>query len=238
MSTSDGMGARRPLRLAGYALLGLAVVAALVGMLVVFTGGEPDLADGRPTAGSVPGGESATPSAAQTPSASSGTPAPPSGATTAPNPAGPPPAGPPPAGPPPAGPPPAGPGPAHPNPAGPAPAPARPGAGPAGPGAVGPVAAHQQSRGELRVYNNSTIQGLAARAADDLTAAGWMVVDVGNYPGGRIWTTTVYYQNSGDQRAIAEEIGAKFGMRVEPRFAGIEDATPGLIVIVTNDYGT
>ena len=30
--------------------------------------------------------------------------------------------------------------------------------------------------------------------------------------------------------------GSQFGLRVEPRFAGIDDATPGLIVIVTNDY--
>lgn len=35
---------------------------------------------------------------------------------------------------------------------------------------------------EVRVYNNSTIRGLAARVARDLTAAGWTVVDVGNYP--------------------------------------------------------
>ncbi|HXT46154.1 MAG TPA: LytR C-terminal domain-containing protein [Pseudonocardiaceae bacterium] len=94
------------------------------------------------------------------------------------------------------------------------------------------------SRGEVRIYNNSTIRGLAARAARDLSAAGWTVVEVGNYPWGIIPTTTVYYQEDTDQRAGAEAIASEFGMRAEPRFPGIANASPGLIVIVTNDYRT
>jgi len=93
------------------------------------------------------------------------------------------------------------------------------------------------SRGQVRVYNNSTIRGLAARVADDLSAAGWMVVEVGNYARGTIPTTTVYYQEGTDQRADAEAIAAEFGMRVQPRFPGISNAGPGIVVIVTNDYG-
>jgi type IV secretory pathway VirB10-like protein len=92
------------------------------------------------------------------------------------------------------------------------------------------------NRGEVRVYNNSTIRGLAARAAEDLTAAGWTVVEVGNYAQGAIPTTTAYYQEGIDQRDDAEALGAEFGMRVEPRFPGIANAGSGLIVIVTNDY--
>jgi hypothetical protein len=91
-------------------------------------------------------------------------------------------------------------------------------------------------RGKVRVYNNSTIRGLAARAARDLSAAGWTVVEVGNYARGTIPTTTAYYQEGTDQRADAEALGAQFGMRVEPRFPGIANASPGLVVIVTNDY--
>jgi hypothetical protein len=86
------------------------------------------------------------------------------------------------------------------------------------------------------VYNNSTIRGLAARTARDLSAAGWTVVEVGNYARGTIPTTTAYYQEGTDQRADAEALGAQFGMRVEPRFPGIANASPGLVVIVTNDY--
>ena len=95
------------------------------------------------------------------------------------------------------------------------------------------AAPHRRPR---RVYNNSTIRGLAARAAGDLTAQGWTVTDVGNYPCGTIPTATVYYQEGTDQRADAETIGAELGMRVMPRFPGIAHASPGLIVIVTKDY--
>jgi hypothetical protein len=117
---------------------------------------------------------------------------------------------------------------------------------PAAPGTAPPAAAgdasapvggeSSASKGEVRVYNNSTIHGLAARAARDLAAAGWTVVEVGNYPWGTIPTTTVYYQEGTPEQAAAEEIGAQFGMRVEPRFAGIARAKPGLIIIVTRDY--
>ena len=92
------------------------------------------------------------------------------------------------------------------------------------------------NRSAVRVYNNSTIHGLAARAAGDLTAAGWTVVEVGNYARGTIPTTTVYYQEDADQRAAAEAIATEFKMRIEPRFPGISSAGPGIIVIVTNDY--
>lgn len=94
------------------------------------------------------------------------------------------------------------------------------------------------SRSAVRVYNNSTVHGLAARAAHDLTAAGWTVVEVGNYARSTILTTTVYYQEGTDQQASAQALGAQFRMRVEPRFPGIVNSGPGLIVIVTSDYAS
>jgi ABC-type transport system substrate-binding protein len=111
-----------------------------------------------------------------------------------------------------------------------------PPAAPSGAGGAMPAGENQVSRGEVRIYNNGTIRGLAARAARDLSAAGWTVVEVGNFARGTIPTTTVYYQDGTDQRAIAEAIAAQFGMRVEPRFPGISSAGSGVIVIVTNDY--
>jgi hypothetical protein len=87
------------------------------------------------------------------------------------------------------------------------------------------------------VYNNSKIKGLAAKAANDLRADGWQVTDVSNYPYGTIPTTTVYYRPGTDEEAAAKAIAATFDMKVEPRFEGIQDSPPGVIVIVTNDYG-
>ncbi|MBV9141748.1 MAG: LytR C-terminal domain-containing protein [Pseudonocardiales bacterium] len=98
--------------------------------------------------------------------------------------------------------------------------------------------ANGPSRGEVRVYNNGTVRGLAGRAARDLTAAGWTVVEIGNYARGRIPTTTAYYQEGTDQLAAAQALGAQFGMRVEPRFPGIAGVGPGLVVIITNDYAS
>ena len=88
----------------------------------------------------------------------------------------------------------------------------------------------------VRVYNNSTVTGLAARAADDFRADGWQVAQVANYPAGIIATSTVYYRPGTAEQTAASSLGSQFGLRVEPRFSGIDDATPGLIVIVTNDY--
>lgn len=89
----------------------------------------------------------------------------------------------------------------------------------------------------VRVMNNSKIKGLAAKAADDLRADGWNVTETGNYSAGIIPTTTVYYRPGTEEEAAARAIGETFGMRVSERFEGIKDASPGVIVIVTNDYG-
>lgn len=88
----------------------------------------------------------------------------------------------------------------------------------------------------LRVYNNSTITGLAARAADDFRTNGWPVNAVSNYPYGTISTSTVYYRPGTAEQAAATTLGTAFGLRVQQRFTGLDDATPGVIVIVTNDY--
>jgi LytR cell envelope-related transcriptional attenuator len=89
----------------------------------------------------------------------------------------------------------------------------------------------------VRVYNNSTIKGLAARAGADFTGAGWQVEVTGNYPKGTIPTSTVYFRAGTPEEAAAVVLGNRFDLRIEPRFPGIDPASPGLIVIVTNDYG-
>jgi hypothetical protein len=92
------------------------------------------------------------------------------------------------------------------------------------------------ARSPLRVYNNSLITGLAAQAADDFRAAGWTVTEIGGFPGSTIPTSTAYYRPGTEEEAAAQEIGRAFNLRVEPRFPAIEQATPGVIVIVTREY--
>ncbi len=198
MSNPNGIGASRRLWIAGLVLLGIAVIAVLIGVVVMATRGE------QPSAAAPP---AVTPTPDSRPST---IPYPPTATSS------------------------------------PAAAPIVPPLGPPDAAEGAPVSDEGssdqgRSRGEVRVYNNSTIRGLAARAADDLTAAGWTVIEVGNYAQGTIPTTTVYYQTvdyqeDTGQRDDAEAIGSEFGVRVEPRFPGIANASPGLIVIVTNDY--
>jgi hypothetical protein len=85
------------------------------------------------------------------------------------------------------------------------------------------------------VYNNSLIQGLAAKAKTDFEAAGWTVTDISGYPGA-IPHSTVYFRPGTPEEGAAQELGREFGLRVEPRFPGISQSSDGVIVIVTEDY--
>jgi hypothetical protein len=88
----------------------------------------------------------------------------------------------------------------------------------------------------VRVYNNSKIKNLAATAGAEIAAAGFNVVEIGSYSSGIIPVSTVYYSPLPGEHQIANEIGHDFNLRVEPRFAGIADASPGVIVIVTKNF--
>lgn len=185
----------RPGRVAGLALLGIAAVALVIGVISLFGGngdGQADSGNGDQPPATSETSETGEPTGSQT--------APPGGSTTAPAP---------------------------------------PTTTTAPPGqtttTTSPTPGPEKSV-PVRVYNNSTIKGLAAEAAEDLAAAGWTVAEVGNYSAGRIPTTTVYYTPGTAEEAAARALGEEFGMRVEDRFAGIRDANPGVIVIVTNDY--
>jgi hypothetical protein len=88
----------------------------------------------------------------------------------------------------------------------------------------------------VRVYNNGTIPHLAEQAANDFRSAGYTVPTVGNYSQGIIATTTVYYRPGTAEEAEANAMAQAFHMRSMPRFDGIQQADPGVIVIITNDY--
>jgi hypothetical protein len=202
-------GLSRPLKAAGLALIGLAIVAAVIGGVTVLNNGGSNDNTAAPTTSPAPPPESSvtpppspslSPSPSPSPSASSqppppGTPPSSAPAGTSPTQGGQPPAG------------------------------GQPG--------------DQQASAKwvvVRVYNNSLIKGLAERAAADFRNAGWNVADVSNYPQGIIPETTAYFRPGTDEETAARALAAQFGMRAEPRFEGIQDSSPGVIVIVTNNY--
>ncbi|MGW5720637.1 LytR C-terminal domain-containing protein [Amycolatopsis sp. NPDC003865] len=203
MSVFSGMS--RPMKAAGVALVGVAIIAAVIGGISALSGDN----------GSNEAGPSGTPTQ---PGTSGGTSAPPATSSTATPPSNPTSASPTP-------------------PASTTPAPGgQPTQGqPGQPGRPG----DQQASNKwvtVRVFNNSTIKGLADRAAEDFRGGGWNVNEVSNYSQGIIPTTTAYYRPGTDEEAAAKQLAQEFGIKAEPRFPGIESASPGVIVIVTKEY--
>ncbi|MFF0817355.1 LytR C-terminal domain-containing protein [Rhodococcus sp. NPDC003318] len=87
----------------------------------------------------------------------------------------------------------------------------------------------------VRVFNNSTVSGLAAETASTLESGGWTVSETGNYSTGNVSRTTVYYSaGSAAEKQAAQEIADELGIVSEQRFSGIATASPGVIVIVTS----
>ena len=107
---------------------------------------------------------------------------------------------------------------------------------PTGPSATPPQTA--AARAPLTVLNNSTIRGLADRAAGQVQNRGWQVAQVGNFAG-RLATTTVYY-TPGDSagQAAANELAREFPQvdQVLPRYAGLPPTPAGIVLVVTKDW--
>ena len=177
MTSPESASPSRPAKAAGFALLGVAAVALVIGVVSLFSGGAPD-------APPVAEGSSAAPPVATTSEQASSEQPPASSAAVPPPPVG------------------------------------QPGV----------------AKTPVRIYNNSTITGLASKASDEVRASGWTVEGTGNYSGGTIPTTTVYFRPGTAADASAKELAAVLRARVEPRFDGIQSSAPGIILIVTNDY--
>jgi hypothetical protein len=200
MTSPESPSSSHPARAAGFALLGVALIALVIGVATLFTGGDSGTNNAEGT--STPPGPStpaSTPGPASSTEAPAGSTAPPATTTTTTPPAT-------------STPPPAA-GTTTPPP-------------PVTPAAKPPV----------RIYNNSTIAGLAARASDDVKRSGWEVAETGNYSQGQIPTTTVYFRPGTEEEASAKQLASVMQARVEERFDGIQTAHAGIIVIVTNDY--
>jgi hypothetical protein len=196
MTSPESASPSRPAKAAGFALLGVAAVALVIGVVSLFSSGgseTPPVAEGSSTAPPVATTSSQAaseqPPASTPPSSAAGTT---TGSPTVPTSSA-------------AVPPP-------------------------------PVTQPGTAKAPVRIYNNSTITGLASKASDEVRANGWTVEGTGNYSGGTIPTTTVYFRPGTDEEASAKELASVLRARVEPRFDGIQSSAPGIILIVTNDY--
>ena len=109
------------------------------------------------------------------------------------------------------------------------------GAGTAGAGAAGAAGASTSAGDKSAVtvhgLNNSTIQGLAAKAKEQLTSQGYRVGQVGNYSRSVVPQNTVYYTDNEQQaRELAEKVGGVAQQR--PADLPAETAGPGSLVVV------
>jgi hypothetical protein len=207
MSSPDSPSSSHPARAAGFALIGVALVALVIGVFTLFSGGDDGDRTATGTSSSQPPavGTSESTSAPASPPASAEPPASTAPQTTTTTTTATPP-------------------------------PATSTAAPTGAATPPPNGQPTAAKPPVRVYNNSTISGLAAKATDDVKRSGWDVAETGNYSQGQIPTTTVYYRPGTDEEESAKALGAIMQARVEARFDGIEAAHAGIIVIVTNDY--
>jgi LytR cell envelope-related transcriptional attenuator len=89
------------------------------------------------------------------------------------------------------------------------------------------------TQAEVRVYNISSKEGVAARTKDQLASAGFKVTDVGNLTLPEVSATTVYYTDADDEHATADAVGQKLGAPVQPRIPALNGQPPGVIVLVT-----
>lgn len=89
------------------------------------------------------------------------------------------------------------------------------------------------NQAEVRVYNISNKEGVAARTKDQLTSAGFKVTDVGNLPLSDVAVTTVYYTDADGEHATADAVGKNLGAPVQPRIPELGNQPPGVIVLVT-----
>jgi hypothetical protein len=88
------------------------------------------------------------------------------------------------------------------------------------------------NQAEVRVYNISSQEGVAARTRDQLTAAGFKVTEVGNLPVPDVKVTTVYYSDAEGEHATADAVGQKLQAPVEARIPALANQPPGVIVLV------
>lgn len=94
------------------------------------------------------------------------------------------------------------------------------------------------ARAPLTVLNNSTVAGLADRAAADAQRRGWSVAQVGNFAG-RLPVSTAYYTpgDAASERA-ARQLAVEFPQvgQVLPRYAGLPPTPAGVVLVVTRDW--
>lgn len=106
----------------------------------------------------------------------------------------------------------------------PAPAPQPPAPAPTGPAP------------KVFALNNSTVQGLANRVADQLKTAGFSDVESGNFPEAILPKSVVFFTaGNPNEEATARRIADQLKITAEPRIDALKDRPAGVILVITGD---
>jgi hypothetical protein len=112
---------------------------------------------------------------------------------------------------------------------------------PAGSSSAAPRNGDSQSTAQVKtvpliVLNNTTVQGLAQRAAQRFESGGWTVTSYDNYQNDILSTCAYYDPSVPGAQAAAEALQQQYPMikRVKPRFTDLP-AGP-IVVVLTPDY--
>ncbi|WP_084170782.1 LytR C-terminal domain-containing protein [Corynebacterium freiburgense] len=101
-----------------------------------------------------------------------------------------------------------------------------------------PVSGNEvQSGGEpIHVLNNSTIQGLGQRVADEVGKHNFDVAEVGNHSETTFPSSVVYFTQGKDkEEKTARALADKLGITAAPRGSELENAPTGVVLVVTQD---
>jgi hypothetical protein len=102
------------------------------------------------------------------------------------------------------------------------------------------AAAPETARAPVTVLNATGISGLAADVAEAIGAGGWESPGVGQYQGGDVAVTTVYFTDGDEaQRAAALALIQQYPQIEGPvaRFFDVPDvAAPGLVLVTTGEW--
>ncbi|SKX67947.1 Putative tuberculin related peptide [Mycobacteroides abscessus subsp. massiliense] len=82
------------------------------------------------------------------------------------------------------------------------------------------------------MYNTTSVPDLARGAADQVTAAGWKVAEVGNLPMPEVNVTTVFFGKTAGEEEAAHEIAKVLGVQAAPRAPELVEQPPGVVVAV------
>lgn len=88
----------------------------------------------------------------------------------------------------------------------------------------------------VRVLNNSMVQGLGQRVADQVRNQEFTVSEVGNYSESTFPSSVVYYTpGKGDEEKTARSLAESLGITAAPRDAQAERLPAGVVLVITQD---